>query len=307
MGACSVLVLLCFGDALMCRTLEGLNEAFAEYPPSTAAGSDNRHLAANLLGDLSFICGSRFLARAMSSLPGAAPVFLYRFNRKAAADQTPAVYGVSHGSEVPFVFDHGDWIWTDSQFTPAEQGQSKQNSKRGPPMRLREEISWLKKHRNPPLRFLIRLLLLRTCLWTLTADRELRLPFVDLGRELCPLCRSILEGGAKATHQRPLGAVACCALLLLTCALLMTSSRIRRPCYGHGGRVGKVCSHWQSGIANDGMAAVQQHHRPGPASGCRAIAAAEREAPKSCRMQLLGRMEATEPKQTLLIYASRCR
>ena len=38
-----------------------------------------------------------------------------------------------------------------------------------------------------------------------------------------------LREGGDATHQCPLDAVACCSLLLLTRALLMTSSRCQRP------------------------------------------------------------------------------
>ena len=36
----------------------------------------------------------------------------------------------------------------------------------------------------------------------------------------------LVGGGDDATHQRPLGAVTCCPLLLLTCAVLMTPSHI---------------------------------------------------------------------------------
>ena len=35
--------------------------------------------------------------------------------------------------------------------------------------------------------------------------------------------------GDEAIHQRPLDAVACCTLLLLMCALLMTSSHSEGP------------------------------------------------------------------------------
>ena len=40
---------------------------------------------------------------------------------RAAADSSPAVWGVSHGSDVPFTFDHGDWVGTNSSFTPSEE------------------------------------------------------------------------------------------------------------------------------------------------------------------------------------------
>ena len=89
-----------------------LAEVLKQYPANAAAGSDNSALAADLSGDLSFICGTRFLAEAVSgagSAGAAAPVYLYRFNRKAASDPTPAPFGVCHGDDVPFVFDHGDW------------------------------------------------------------------------------------------------------------------------------------------------------------------------------------------------------
>ena len=52
-------------------------------------------------------------------------VFLYRFDQRAKADDTPASWGIYHGSEVPFVFDRGDWEGEtpadNASFTPAEE------------------------------------------------------------------------------------------------------------------------------------------------------------------------------------------
>ena len=100
---------------------DALDEVFVKYPPDTTQGSDNRKLASDLLGDLSFICGTRFVAQQLSSTAGGGAVYVYRFNHHAASDPTPAAWGITHGSEVPFVFDHGDWIWTNSAFTAPEQ------------------------------------------------------------------------------------------------------------------------------------------------------------------------------------------
>ena len=47
---------------------------------------------------------------------------MYRFAQRARDDDSPASWGVSHGSEVPFVFDHGDWNGApNASFTPAEE------------------------------------------------------------------------------------------------------------------------------------------------------------------------------------------
>ena len=42
-------------------------------------------------------------------------------DERARDDETPSSYGVSHGAEVPFVFDRGDWIGDNSSFTPPEE------------------------------------------------------------------------------------------------------------------------------------------------------------------------------------------
>ena len=47
--------------------------------------------------------------------------YLYRFDIRAKGDASPAAWGISHGSDVPFVFDHGDWVGTNTSFTPQEE------------------------------------------------------------------------------------------------------------------------------------------------------------------------------------------
>jgi len=92
------------------------------YPPSDT--EDNRPLAAQLAADYSFICGTRFLARMVNtySIGSGNAVYLYRFNYHATADTTPRSWGITHGSEVPFVFDHGDWEGgTNASFTDKEE------------------------------------------------------------------------------------------------------------------------------------------------------------------------------------------
>ena len=52
-----------------------------------------------------------------------------------------------------------------------------------------------------------------------------------------------LEGGEgvdEATHQRALGTVASCALFLLTCTLMVTSSHAKAGTYSLVGRVDTV-------------------------------------------------------------------
>ena len=93
----------------------------ARYPPNETAGADNCGLAARAFSDYSFTCRTRRLARAVAA-QGSRGVrsFVYRFAQRAAADNSPAAWGVAHGSEVPFVFDQGSWVG-DAGFTPAEE------------------------------------------------------------------------------------------------------------------------------------------------------------------------------------------
>jgi len=96
-----------------------LSDVLAVYPPRPAA--DNAKLAAALATDFLFRCGTRHLARAMSSRGNRA--YLYRFDQRARDDTSePVDWGVTHGSEVPFVFERGSWIDSgNTSFTPAER------------------------------------------------------------------------------------------------------------------------------------------------------------------------------------------
>ena len=100
-----------------------LNSVMEVYPPSST--DDNRPLAADFLGDLSFICGSRFITRMHSTLAvqpafsDGRSTFMYRFN----AGGRPGGWGVEHGDEVPFAFDQPSWSETGA-FTPAEEDLS---------------------------------------------------------------------------------------------------------------------------------------------------------------------------------------
>ena len=111
-----------------------VRRALALYPPVVrAAGADTSPDSApvleRLLTDLIFHCATRRLARALSS-PTAhrngSAVWLYRFDVRARDDSTPLRWGVSHGSDVPFAFDRGDWVGGPalSSFTPAEEAFS---------------------------------------------------------------------------------------------------------------------------------------------------------------------------------------
>jgi carboxylesterase type B len=97
-----------------------LARVLARYPPNATAGADNCALAARAFADFSFTCRTRRLARALAAQGRGVRVFAYRFVQRAAADDSPAAWGVAHGSEVPFVFDQGSWVG-DAGFTHAEE------------------------------------------------------------------------------------------------------------------------------------------------------------------------------------------
>ena len=121
-------------EALISRMLAGssaraanattLAAVLARYPADAARqGADNSALAARAFGDFSFTCGTRLLLRAVAAQGGTSHdvrAFAYRFGQKAAADATPAAWGITHGSEVPFVFDQGSWAGV-AGFTAAEE------------------------------------------------------------------------------------------------------------------------------------------------------------------------------------------
>mmetsp|Transcript_9655 Transcript_9655/g.25668 ORF Transcript_9655/g.25668 Transcript_9655/m.25668 type:complete len:232 (+) Transcript_9655:232-927(+) len=103
-----------------------LNESMVQvllgvhYPPDLSPTADNGPQLANMLTDLFFHCSTRHLAQALTA--SGAPVHLYRFDQRAKADTTPVNWGVTHGSEVPFVFDNGSWVGDGtSDFTPQEE------------------------------------------------------------------------------------------------------------------------------------------------------------------------------------------
>ena len=103
-----------------------LNESMVQlllrvhYPPHASPTADNGPQLADMLTDLFFHCSTRHLARALTAR--GVPVHLYRFDQRAKADTTPVKWGVTHGSEVPFVFDNGSWVGDGtSNFTPKEE------------------------------------------------------------------------------------------------------------------------------------------------------------------------------------------
>lgn len=91
--------------------------ALSRFPPTE--GGDNRALAARVAGDLIFTCGTRLVARAAAA--HGASVYSYRFDVRAAGDSSPPEWGVGHGADVPFVWDHGDWEDAASGFTADEE------------------------------------------------------------------------------------------------------------------------------------------------------------------------------------------
>lgn len=74
------------------------------YPPASGPGVDNRALAADAVGDNTFICGTRLALRLLSTYGEQA--YLYHFNQRAKANLMPKELGVYHGSELPFVFGY---------------------------------------------------------------------------------------------------------------------------------------------------------------------------------------------------------
>ena len=103
---------------LQLGVIVAIDQVLQLYTPNATEGADNAPLAARLMSDLLFDCGTRQLARRLQSPTSLA--WLYRFNQRAEDDETPPTWGVTHGSEVPFVFDRGDWVGTSSTFRPPE-------------------------------------------------------------------------------------------------------------------------------------------------------------------------------------------
>lgn len=91
------------GVTLNVTTLQALLRL---YKPDDRPNSDNRPLAVRMSTDMLFKCGTRTLARALSKQNA----YMYRFDFRSAYDTTPLRWGVTHGSEVPFVFDQLNWI-----------------------------------------------------------------------------------------------------------------------------------------------------------------------------------------------------
>ena len=98
--------------------------SLASYPPNEAPDADNTALASRMVADYSFTCGSRYLLRVVSTVQeqqwrqqqqqqqqqqeqeqqrrrrGVPQSFMYHFTQHAKADTSPAVWGITHGSEV---------------------------------------------------------------------------------------------------------------------------------------------------------------------------------------------------------------
>lgn len=92
----------------------GVNRSafFAEvmrlYPPRSHLPwslSSQRPVASTLLGDYSFICGTRYVARLLSARAGASSraQWLYHFDYASPSDPIASAMGVYHGSELRFV------------------------------------------------------------------------------------------------------------------------------------------------------------------------------------------------------------
>ena len=83
------------------------NAVFEVYPPQIFG--DNHQMASAVVGDVTFICGTRYMVR-MASTYSARKPFLYRFNVPYEAGPL-----VLHGSELPYVFDMTKYIYTKEQ------------------------------------------------------------------------------------------------------------------------------------------------------------------------------------------------
>ena len=79
------------------------------YPAVDENGVDNRNIAAQLFGAVTFHCDNRRVAQALSRA-GAAP-WVYSFNRK---NPCFPFQGAAHGSEIPYVFNHVEAAWMDN-------------------------------------------------------------------------------------------------------------------------------------------------------------------------------------------------
>lgn len=91
-----------------------VDKVLKRYPVS----GDNRVLAGDFFGDLAFICPSRHVLRLLSTF-STKPMYRYRYDHLSKCE-AGSPKGVSHGEEVPYVFDAGDWECS-AGFTPAEE------------------------------------------------------------------------------------------------------------------------------------------------------------------------------------------
>jgi len=99
-----------------------VDKVLKQYPPfghgqRNPVSGDNRVLAGDFFGDLSFVCPSRHVLRLLSTF-STKPMYRYRYNHLSYCE-AGSPKGVSHGEEVPYVFDAPTWECP--KFTPAEE------------------------------------------------------------------------------------------------------------------------------------------------------------------------------------------
>lgn len=86
-----------------------IKTALSFYPANTTVGGDNRPMLAALVGDMTMICPTRRLARALTAAApdnSSSPVYVYHFAHQPSCGLYPPSWGVYHTAELPFVFAH---------------------------------------------------------------------------------------------------------------------------------------------------------------------------------------------------------
>ena len=79
-------------------------QLFKLYEPNEKG--DNRPIASRLLGDATFICGSRFFLRHIAKkAAGKTRMYHFDFLRSELCSLEPKAWGVAHASELPYAFD----------------------------------------------------------------------------------------------------------------------------------------------------------------------------------------------------------
>jgi len=91
-----------------------MDQVYTKYPPSGNNNTQiNQATASSLIGDYSFVCGTRHFLRQTAATATSAHMYLYRFNHLPCGGQNSQ--GIYHSCEIPFVYDCCCGFNTDDQ------------------------------------------------------------------------------------------------------------------------------------------------------------------------------------------------